>query len=768
MKVLHLEDNPQDIELVHALLTAEWPGCEIHAVATEADYRAALAAGGHDLIISDFTLVRFDGGAALQLARELAPDTPFLFVSGTIGEERAIEAVRSGAADYVPKDRLFRLAPAIRRALRETQERRSRQQAEAAVRLSNERFELVARATNDAIWDWDIATGSLWWSESYCILFRYPPADRQSTLDAWVARLHPDDRTRVHSGLLAAIDRGLTTWSDEYRYRRADGSYADVLDRGYVLRDHAGRAHRMLGSMQDISAHKQALAAVTRERDFSDAVLNSLPGIFYLYDEQLRFIRWNPRFAQVSGYTDSEIAHMSPLDFFAGKERAVIESRIRDVFTHGFADVEAEFVTKDGRRLPHYFTGSLIHIDGRRCLIGMGTDISEKRKLQEQFLRAQRLESIGMLAAGIAHDLNNVLTPILMAGPMLRVHATDPSDQRLLRSLEQSAERGAALVRQILSFAHGTAGDPRLVQVKHLARDLIEMLTETLPKSIKLDHLYPNDLWPIRANPTQIHQVLLNLCVNARDAMPQGGRLTLRAHNRLLTPAEALAIPGAYPGPFVVLEVSDTGTGIPPEVLPRIWEPFFTTKQSGKGTGLGLSTVRGIVEAHHGFIELETAPDRGSTFRIHLPAAETDQPADATQAPAPIPRGSGQLILLVDDEPTNRDAAHATLARYGYRVLAAASGTEAVSLFIPRSDEIQLLITDLHMPNLDGASVTRILQRIKPGLKVLALSGLTSSPTTGHTEHPEQFADAFLAKPFKPEALLHQVHRLLQPPAAGN
>jgi PAS domain S-box-containing protein len=766
MKILHLEDNRHDADLVQAILSEEWPGCEVRTVAGEADFRAALQDAVFDVIISDFTLVHFDGASALEIARQHASDTPFIYVSGTIGEERAIEAVHAGAADYVIKDRMARLATAIRRALRESDERRQRKQTEAALRESNERFQLVARATNDAVWDWNLLTDEVWWNESYSILFRYPPGDGGTTGKDWIGRIHPDDRTRVDDEVRAAVDRGLTIWTGEYRYRRADGTHADVLDRGYVLRDAAGKPYRMLGSMQDITAHKQALAAVTRERDFSDAVLNSLPGIFYLYDETLKFIRWNARFAQVSGYTDTEIAHMSPLDFFAGKEREVLRARINEVFVRGSADVEADFVTKNHQHIPHYFTGSLIIIDGRRCLIGVGTDITEKKKLQEQFLRAQRLEGIGMLAAGIAHDLNNVLTPILMAGPMLRVRATDPLDQRLLQTLEHSAERGAALVRQILAFAHGTTGEPRLMQLKHLARDIVELIEETFPKSIKLEQHFPGDTWPIRANPTQIHQVLLNLCVNSRDAMPGGGTLRLRTGNRRLEPAQALAIPGARPGAFVTIEVEDTGTGIPAEALAHIWEPFFTTKQAGKGTGLGLSTVRGIIESHQGFIELQTTAGQGTTFRINLPAAESDTATDQLAAPPFLPRGSGELLLLVDDEATNRDVTHATLARYGYRVLAAASGTEGVSLFIPRSDEIRLLITDLHMPNLDGASLTRILQRIKPGLKVLAISGLTSGPVGTATEKPDQFATDYLQKPFKPEALLLKVHKLLQPPPA--
>ncbi|MBL9215952.1 MAG: response regulator [Opitutaceae bacterium] len=766
MHLLHLEDNTHDLTLVRELLLTEWPDCVITAVDSRPAFIAQLVPGRHDAILSDFKMPGFSGLEALELARNRVPDTPFIFVSGTIGEDRAIEAVQAGAADYVLKDRMKRLTTALRRALRDSEERRNRRRAEAALAESIERFQLIARATRDALWDWNLLTNEIWWSEGHATLFGYPADAAAGSHNSWLLRIHPGDVGRVQGGLQQVIHGTANTWVDEYGYRRADGSYADVLDRGYVLRDASGRAIRMLGSMEDVTDRRHALASVTRERDFSHAVLNSLPGIFYLFDERGRFLRWNRRFAEVSGYTDAEIAGMDPLDFFAGKDREAVRGRIAQVFATGHAEAEADFLTRQQAGIPYHFTGRLIVLDGQRCLIGMGVDISEMKQLQEQFLRAQRLEGIGMLAAGIAHDLNNVLTPILMAGPMLRVRATDPQDQRLLGTLEHSAERGAALVRQILAFAHGTAGEAKLMQVKHLARDIIEIIEGTFPKSITLDHHFPADTWPIRANPTQIHQVLLNLCVNARDAMPRGGTLRLRAANQRLDAEAARAIPDARPGSFVVLEVEDTGTGIPPEVLDHIWEPFFTTKQAGKGTGLGLSTVRGIAESHQGFVELRSAPDRGTTFRVFLPAAEEGATGGPETAAPFLPRGEGELLLLVDDEATNRDVAHATLARFGYRVLAAANGTEAVALFIPRAEEVRLVITDLNMPNLDGAGLARILLRLKPGLRILAVSGLTGQPETG-PDAPESFADGYLSKPFKPEPLLLKVHQLLQlPPRA--
>src|ERR1019366_4811044 len=276
--------------------------------------------------------------------------------------------------------------------------------------------------------------------------------------------------------------------------------------------------------------------------------------------------------------------------------------------------------------------------------------LPEKCLMDEQSLRAQRLESIGMLASGIAHDLNNVLAPIILAAPELREHATHPDDLRIITSLEKSAERGVALVRQILAFAQGVGGGRQLVDVRHLLRETINVILETFPKNIRLEDDVPTNLVPIMADPTQIHQVILNLCVNARDAMPAGGTLRLRAENCRLDQEAASRFEGAAAGSWLVLHIEDTGMGIPDEALSHIWEPFFTTKEAGKGTGLGLSTVRGIVISHHGFVELDTAAGRGTTFRVFLPALESASPRQITVAPFALPEGRGELILVVDDE----------------------------------------------------------------------------------------------------------------------
>ena len=392
---------------------------------------------------------------------------------------------------------------------------------------------------------------------------------------------------------------------------------------------------------------------------------------------------------------------------------------------------------------------------------GAGPEAAAKRRLDEQYQRTQRLESIGMLASGIAHDLNNVLSPIILAAPVLREHATNPEDLRIITSLEKSAERGVELVRQILSFAHGAGSVRQVVQIKHLLNDALSTTNETFPKNIRVEDNFPGNLWPIMADPTQVHQVLLNLCVNARDAMPDGGTLWLSAENCLLDEATARRIEGGRPGAWIVLHVEDSGTGIPAEALSQIWEPFYTTKGAGKGTGLGLSMVRSIVENHNGFISLKTQPGRGTTFRVYLPAADVPPNLGVVEnIQAKGDRGNGELVLVVDDEPQIRDITAAMLARNGYRVLTAGDGAEAVALFATRSTEINVLITDMIMPNLDGAALASIALHLNPRVKILAMSGLSSAGRSGKME---RFGGAFLFKPFKIQSLLSAVNGLLHP-----
>ncbi len=383
----------------------------------------------------------------------------------------------------------------------------------------------------------------------------------------------------------------------------------------------------------------------------------------------------------------------------------------------------------------------------------------ERRANEEQALRVQRLENIGMLAAGIAHDFNNVLAPLLMGLPLLRMRHPAESDQKIIISMENSAARGAGLVRQILGFAHGVTGGAQLIQSAHLINEILDLMRQTFPKTINIvEEGEEERLWPIRANPTQFHQVILNLCVNARDAMPKGGTITVRAANRSLNEAAAATLPDARPGNYLEIEIRDTGTGIPAEILANIWEPFFTTKGQGKGTGLGLATVRGIVKQHEGIITVQSQTGRGTTFSILLPATPGTEAAGDRVSLADVPRGRGELVLVVDDDASVREITAATLTGHGYRVLPASEGTEAVALFAPRCLEIRAVVADMDMPNLDGLALFKIVRALNPSTRVILVSGFSASPDASR-QLPA--GATFLAKPFNGETLLRSMHGLL-------
>lgn len=388
----------------------------------------------------------------------------------------------------------------------------------------------------------------------------------------------------------------------------------------------------------------------------------------------------------------------------------------------------------------------------------------ERRAAEEQMLRVQRLENIGMLAAGIAHDFNNVLAPIMMGVPLLRMRHPGESDQKILASIESSALRGAGLVKQILGFAHGVTGEPQLVQPRHLLREFLDVMEQTFPKNIRVKDAIAGNLWPIKVNSTQLHQVVLNLCVNARDAMPSGGTLTLRATNLHLDKLGAASIVQARPGNYLLIEISDTGTGIPPAILEKIWDPFFTTKGAGRGTGLGLSTVRGLVRDHGGLIDLQTRPGSGTLFRVLLPALPEQAAGGPDAIEAVIPRGAGELVLVVDDDANVREVACASLIQHGYRALAANDGTEAVALFAPRHLEIRALVSDLDMPELGGTALASIVRRLNPSVRII-LSSASADVTDPRRCAPE--GGAFLPKPYTAETLLTTLHRLLNSSAAA-
>lgn len=374
------------------------------------------------------------------------------------------------------------------------------------------------------------------------------------------------------------------------------------------------------------------------------------------------------------------------------------------------------------------------------------------------------MESIGTLAGGIAHDLNNLLAPIAMGLDLLKAQPLDARASQIVGSMEVSAHRGIDLVKQVLSFARGVEGARVSVDVAAVAREVATIFERTSPRNVRLNVEAVEPPWPVLGDPTQIHQVLLNLCLNARDAMAEGGDVAVMVRNRSYDAVEAAANPDIAPGRYVEIAVTDTGCGIPHERMDRIFEPFYTTKGIGKGTGLGLSTALGIVRSHGGFMRVYSEVDQGTTFRVCLPARD-DAVAHALStelAPRPLPRGAGELILVVDDEISILSLARQTLEAFGYRVLTASDGAEALDLFAQRHDEIALVLTDVMMPGVDGPRLIAALRRIDPRVRVIASSGLATEARAALGSEQR-----FLAKPYTAEDLLHALRAALHDTSSG-
>jgi PAS domain S-box-containing protein len=475
-------------------------------------------------------------------------------------------------------------------------------------------------------------------------------------------------------------------------------------------------------------------------------------------EHRVRF--WNRAAQTLYGWTAAEAIDMPANELLLQGTQTYIFEAAAATLSDGKWSGETTVFTKSGNAVVVQSRWTLLR--GRdaepNAFLIAHTDLTERKLLEEKFLRAQRLESVGALASGIAHDLNNVFTPILIVSQALQDAPTSPRQASMIKLLNTSAQRGSDMVKQVLGFARGLEGGMAPLLVQHLLGELANMMRETFPRHIKIESDVSPGLWPVLADSTQIYQVFINLCINARDAMPDGGTLIIGAKNLTLDKADGLHPTAQRDGPHICVYVSDNGTGMPPEIQKRIFEPFFTTKGEGKGTGLGLSTVRTIVTSHSGFLELESSAGSGTRFSVFLPSeCMADASRDATAQTSP--HGNGELLLFVDDESATREVVKTTLEAHGYDILLAGDGAEAVALFATQGEKIALLITDLMMPFLDGTATIRAIRRLNPKVKVLAATGALDSAKLATLENGE--AIPVVKKPFSQRALLAAIHDAL-------
>ncbi|HEY0077366.1 MAG TPA: PAS domain S-box protein [Pyrinomonadaceae bacterium] len=559
--------------------------------------------------------------------------------------------------------------------------------------------------------------------------------------------------------LWATIASG-RVWRGELKNRAKDGQFYWVDTTIVPFLDPQGKPYQYVAIRYDITERKRAEERIREQA----ALLDKAQDAIIVRDLEDRVLYWNKSAERIYGWVAEEAVGKTAreLSLLTDGNSAQFERARRELLERGEWLGELAQRTRNGAEIVVESRWTLVHDERGQpsSILIINSDATEKRKVEAQLLRAQRMESIGTLAGGIAHDLNNVLSPILMAVQILQLKATDPDSAQWLEILQSNAERGADMVRQVLSFARGMEGERVAVQSKHVVKDIVKILKDTLPKSIGIKFQLPEELWIISADATQIHQVLMNLCVNARDAMPQGGELLIRAENVSLDENYARMHLEAKPGRYVLITVSDTGTGMTPEVLSRIFEPFFTTKAVGKGTGLGLSTALTIVRSHGGFMGVYSEPGKGTQFTVYLPALEMRETAARVETKrAELPEGHGELILVVDDEESIRQITRGTLETFGYEVLTAGDGTEAVALYAQHRDRIRLVLTDMMMPFMDGPATIRALQKLDPQVKIIAASGLGGNEKSA--EALSAGVKKFLPKPYTAEKLLTTLAEVL-------
>ncbi len=634
-RVLHLEDEPNDSQLLGLWLRQAGLDWDVVRVESRATFVDALDNGSFDIIVSDYRLPAFDGLEALREARARRPDLAFVFFTGSLGEERAVEALRAGATDFILKGAAGRVVPALRRAVQEAEERAARRRAEDALRQREESFRLLFETNPHPMW---------------------------------------------------------------------------VFDR-----------------------------------------------------ETLRFLEVNASAVDHYGYSRAEFLSMRITDIRPPEEVPRLEGLL--------ADEHASRVTgtwrhrcKDGRLIDVEVVAHNLEFGGRPGRLVVAHDVTDRKRLEAQLAQAQKLEAVGQLAGGVAHDFNNLLSVISGYSDLLlrNLEAEDPATARV-QQIRRAAERGAALTRQLLAFGRKQVLEPRVLDLNAALRDVETMLRRLLGEDLEVVVSLAPDLGRVRADPGQMEQVLVNLAVNARDAMPRGGSLILETANADLDAAYAATHPGAVPGPYVRLAVSDTGHGMDAATLARIFEPFFTTKPHGKGTGLGLATVYGIVKQSDGHIDVYSEPGRGTTFKIYLPRVDdAGVPEPEKKSVEPVASGS-ETILLVEDDEGVRALMRELLADAGYRVLEASDPEQGLRAARSHANPIDLLLTDVILPQMSGSELAARLRAEQLQLRVLYVSGYTNEAMGHHG-----VIDAgthFLQKPFTAAALLAKLRLVLDAPA---
>ncbi|WP_334164973.1 response regulator [Phenylobacterium sp.] len=782
--ILLLEDSEIDAELLAAHLAKAELAFSLRRVVNRREFVTALEEGDCEIILADYSLPDFDGLSALNIARALQPDTPFIFVSGVVGEEFATNALKRGATDYVMKRNLTRLATAVDRALEQARERRERREAEQALSRSEMRARLAIEGAELGLWDFDPRTGALDWDERCRVLFGIP-ADGEVDYPTFLQRMHPTDRERVDAAVRAAITwspEATGTFAEEFRVAPPGGAERWIATRGQAQFEE-GVCTRIVGIVRDITEERQAQEALRRltgdlERQVAertaerDRIWRLSRDLFAVADFEGRFVRVNPAWESMLGYAPEALVgsnlgllihpqDVGPArDVIAGLARGEVLERFEDRLKHAdgswrwiswTAVPEGDAFYAVGRDITAEKAAAEVLAQRNREL---AEQIEERERVEATLRQMQRLEAVGQLTSGVAHDFNNLLTVVLgnitfVERALAKQGVNGPIAERI-GHMRTAAERGAKLTAQMLAFSRRQKLEPKPVDLNETVAGMRDLLQSTMGGSVRLETVLKPDLWPALVDPTQIELIILNLAINARDAMEVGGGLTVETANVTLRqqPTRPEEPP---PGDYVLLSVSDTGPGMTPEVLAKAFEPFFTTKAVGKGSGLGLAQVYGFAKQSGGGVRIDTRVGEGTAVKVYLPrAAGAARREPEVKAKAPAASKGARTVLVMDDDSAVREITAAMLAELGYRVLEAGSGGAALDIL--REQPVDILLADYAMPGMNGVEAARAAMELRPGTPVLFITGYADLKALRDVGE-----DRIIQKPFRDDELARKV-----------
>ena len=640
-----------------------------------------------------------------------------------------------------------------------------RQRAVGALRRSEERLRYALEAASDGLWDWSVKTGRVVFSQRMSEIFGETSGTegvRSAHMRTWLDRIHPDDDTRRQVELDTHVDGRTTAYESEYRLRTGAGTWKWVAVRGRVTeRDSDGNAVRMIGTITDINERKLAQEALRRsEEHYRNLFENASDAVVLFEPENGRLLDANEKAQQLVGYSAEELTEMTIFDLHPADQKARIEVALLSSESQGGALFEVDGLTKTGRRMPVETNARLVNYQGNQIFQSFIRDISSRRALEDQLRQSQKMETVGRLAGGIAHDFNNLLTAIQGYTTLLQSALTPGSEEReMSEEVFKAVQRASRLTMQLLTFSRREMLDPVLLDLNAVVVEMEKMLRRLIGAHVELQTVLEPELGFGKADRGSIEQVITNLVINAADAMPDGGTLTIQTSNFRLEPGRAAQHPPLTAGDYVLLAVKDVGQGMDEDTLPQIFEPFFTTKAAGTGTGLGLATVYGIIKQSQGHIFVDSESGKGTVFSIYLPLHAAPRPKMNPAAQQVRALSGRETVLIVEDEPSVRRLTRKFLEISGYQVVEAADVAEAIRVTKDRTGSIDLLLTDVIMPKLSGPELAKRLRKIKPDLKVLYMSGYPGEFIARHGVSGAEMG--YLQKPFSQEALAGKMREVL-------